>query len=84
MHILYTREICSVNIKSITDPLWTNGPPILLNPEQWLPYKVAKAKKDIIPVFMGNVPLANYDGLQDPSQFQSLLDLHKSTMESRR
>ena len=32
---------------------------------------------------MGNVPLGNYDGLPVPSQFQSLLDLHKSTMESR-
>ena len=70
--------------RSITDPLWTKGPPILLNPEKWLPFKVAKAKKDIIPVFMGNVPRQdNYDKLPDPSQFESLLELYKSTIESR-
>ena len=70
--------------RSITDLLWTKGSPILLNPEQWLPYIVAIAKKDIIPVFMGNVPRQdNYDELPDPSQFESLLELYKSTIEAR-
>ena len=72
--------------KSLQDPLWTQGPRILLNPREWKPYEPDKQLVDAIPIFCGHVPVMNYTNLPDPKLYMpdsknqdKLMDLHKDT-----
>ena len=69
--------------KDINDPLWTNGPKILQNPEQWNPFNVTRNRIDTVPIFCGFVPSSQYKDLPDPDKFEKLIDLHRHTAKSQ-
>merc|ERR1712121_522701 len=55
------------------------GPEILLNEERWFEFTPIKGRKDIIPIFQGNLitdPLSDLD----PSNYQDIEVLYKDSM----
>ena len=61
------------------DHQWVYGPEILLNEERWFEFTPIKGRKDIIPIFQGNLitdPLSDLD----PSNYQDIEVLYKDSM----
>ena len=68
--------------RSLQDPLWQNGPPLLLHPERWHIFKPTKSNLDAIPIFCGQVALGDRpEGLPDPMKFDTLMGLLSATIE---
>ena len=68
--------------KGLEDPLWQNGPPILLHPERWHAYSPTKSNLDAIPIFCGQVDQGDCPScLPDPGRFDNLMGLLSATID---